>query len=925
MEGNRKLILIDAYALIFRSYYAFIRNPRITSKGQNTSAVFGFTLTLDDLIRKFSPGHIAIVFDPPRPTFRHKIYPKYKANREQTPEDIKSAVPYIKQLAEAYGIPILEIPGYEADDVIGTLSKKAAASGYRSFMVTSDKDYLQLLSPDVYMLKPPRGGGNYEIIGMDDLPEVFHVENPGQVIDILALWGDSSDNIPGAPGVGQKTAIKLIEEFGSLENLLANTDKLKGKLKENIENNKKQILLSKDLATIRTDVKLGFDLETMKYRGPDKIMLTGLFRKLEFNTLAKRLIGHETNKQENLQQGSLFSGQEQKSESNQQEEKKETIQSVKHLYRQLNTKEEMRILIGQLSEAKAFCFDSETTSLDVMSAELVGISFAFKDHEAWWVPVPENRAEALRILEEFRPVFEDENVMKIGQNLKFDLHILRNYDLPVKGKLFDTMLAHYLLYPDQRHNLNFMAESLLNYTPVHIEEIIGDKKQQQLSMRDANKEELKEYAAEDADITWQLWELLSRELKKQEMMTLAEKIEMPLVEVLLEMERTGFRVDRKILDNYAGQLRDDLVSLEKEIHEMAGEAFNVSSPKQLGVILYERLKITDNIRKTKTKQYSTSEETLMQLSDKHPIVGKVLEYRSVRKLLTSYIEPLPFLINPETGRIHTEFNQAIAVTGRLSSANPNLQNIPVREERGREIRKAFVASDSQHIILSADYSQIELRLMAHFSGDEEMMLAFRKNRDIHIATAAKIYEVPEEEVSREMRNHAKTANFGIIYGISAFGLAQRLQLSRTKAKEIIDGYFRSFPGVKKYMDESIARAREKGYAETIFGRRRYLRDIHSSNSVVRSMAERNAINAPIQGSAADIIKLAMINIHRKLKNTGYRSKMILQVHDELLFDVYKPEKDLLIDLVREEMEHVVKLKVPLVVDYGTGDNWLEAH
>ena len=925
MPENKNLILIDAYALIFRAYYAFIRNPRITSEGLNTSAIFGFTLTLDDLIRKFQPGHLAIVFDPPRPTFRHEVYPEYKANRDQTPEDIKTAVPYIKEVADAYGIPILEVPGYEADDVIGSLAVLAEKEGYKTFMATSDKDYLQLLSEARIMLKPPRGGGQYEMIGPEELPRVFHVEHPRQVIDVLALWGDASDNIPGVPGVGEKTAKKLIREFGSLENLLNNTGKLKGKLRENIENNRELVMLCKDLVTIRTDIDLGFDLDTMAYHGPDKQKLLPLFEKLEFRTLAQKLGDVVTDKASGPEQKTLFSVDDQSGDKTPSLHEYADITNTEHRYISVSNGKGLSELVARLSDAKAFCFDTETTSLNALAAELVGISFSVKKGEAYWIQLSSDRDEANNILEILKPVFENESILKIGLNLKYDLHVLRNYGILVKGPFFDTMLAHYILYPEQRHNMNEMSETLLNYSPVSIETLIGDKKSTQKSMRDADPEQLKEYAAEDADITWQLYTILHEKLQQENQLTLAEKIEMPLIEVLLEIERAGCRLDKNILDQYAGELRKVLEKLEQDIHKLAGEPFNVSSPKQLGVILFEKLKITDKIRRTKTKQYSTSEETLMQLSGAHPIVDKVLEYRSVRKLLSSYVEPLPTLVNPVTGRIHTEFNQAIAVTGRLSSVNPNLQNIPVREERGREIRKAFVAADDDHVLLSADYSQIELRLMAHLSGDEEMIRAFRANRDIHTATAARINNIPEEKVTREMRSQAKTANFGIIYGISAFGLAQRLNISRTLAKDLIDGYFRSFPGVKVYMDQSIEQARKKGYAETIFGRRRYLRDIHSSNSVVRGMAERNAINAPIQGSAADIIKLAMINVWREMKSAGYRSKMILQVHDELLFDVFRPELDNLRDMVVREMEQVVSLKVPLIVDYGTGNNWLEAH
>ncbi len=938
-EPNREekaLYLLDAYALIFRAYFAFIRNPRITSKGLNTSAIFGFVTTLEELLREYDPSHIAIVFDPPRPTFRHEIYPEYKANRDQTPEDIKIAVPYIKRLAEAYRIPVLEIPGYEADDVVGTLSKKAATRSFTTYMVTPDKDYLQLLSEKTFLLKPRSRRNEMEKIGLKELPEYFQVQRPEQVIDVLALWGDASDNIPGAPGIGEKTAKKLINEYGSLEGIYENLDKIKGKLRETLEKYRDQIFLSRELVRIRTDVPIEFDEENLRHTEMDRKKLEELFRELEFRTLMERILQKDTkgpspssrSHSQDAVQGSLFgeefsNGEEQ--EGGDGEEKDRTIGNTEHHYQLLDTDEAIRTLVKTLSGKKAFAFDTETTGLDFLDARIVGLSISYQAHQGYYVPFPEDPEGTRKRLEYFRSLFEDERILKVGQNIKFDLHILANHGLRVRGPIFDTMLAHYLLYPDQRHNLNEMALTLLGYRPVAIEELIGKKGRDQLSMRQVEEEKLKEYAAEDADLTWQLYEILAPRLKEAGLEKLAREIEMPLVRVLLAMERTGIRLDVRVLKEYASKLREELAQLEKEIHALAGREFNISSPKQLGEVLFEELKIATKTKKTKTKQYSTSEEVLVQLKGTHPIVEKVLEYRSIRKLLTSYVETLPELVHPRTGRIHTEFNQAIAVTGRLSSANPNLQNIPVREERGREIRKAFVAADEEHLLFSADYSQIELRLMAHLSGDEGLIEAFREGRDIHAATAAKIYDVPLEKVTREMRSHAKTANFGIIYGISAFGLAQRLDIPRSKAKELIEGYFRSFPGVKAYMEKSIQMAREKGYAETIMGRRRYLPDIHSGNSYVRSNAERNAINTPIQGSAADIIKLAMIRIQRILEEKKYRTQMILQVHDELLFDLYIPEKDEVIEKVVYEMEHVVELRVPLVVDYGTGRNWLEAH
>ncbi len=923
---KKELYLLDAYALIFRAYFAFIRNPRITSTGLNTSAVFGFVTTLEELLKKYHPTHLAIVFDPPRPTFRHKLYPEYKANRDTTPEDIRIAVPYIKKLAEAYRIPVLEQPGYEADDVIGTLSHQAEDKGYRTFMVTPDKDYLQLLSEKVFLLKPRTRKNEIEQVGAKDLPEYFHVEHPRQVIDVLALWGDAADNIPGAPGIGEKTAKKLINRYGSLENLYDHIDELSGKLKETLIQNKDQIFLSRDLVTIRTDVPVSFDEKLFENSGLDEEAIRNLFRELEFKTLLQRVIPPKEQEAAGAGspvQGNLFDqpvpGNDNASDD------KETIDSVTHNYHLLETDDEIKELTETLLGLKEFCFDTETTGLNFLDAEIVGLSFSFKAHEGFYIPLPGERNAATQRVMLLKQAFEAPHIRKVGQNMKFDMHMLENYGIHVRGALFDTMLAHYLLYPEQRHNLNDMSENLLGYRPVSIETLIGKKGKNQLSMRMVETETIKEYAAEDADLTWQLKELLEPELKKNGQDKLAGEIEMPLVHVLLEMERTGMRLDPEVLKQYEKTLKEELRKLEKEIYEMAGVEFNISSPKQLGEILFEKMKIVDNAKKTKTKQYSTSEEVLTQMKGKHPIIEKVLDYRSIRKLLSSYVETLPGLVHPQTGRIHTEFNQAIAVTGRLSSANPNLQNIPVREERGREIRKAFVSSGEQYLILSADYSQIELRLMAHLSQDESMIQAFLDNQDIHAATAAKIYNVPLEEVTREMRSHAKTANFGIIYGISSFGLAQRLNISRTKAKELIDGYFQSFPGVKKYMEASIQKAREKGFAETIMGRRRYLRDINSGNSFIRSMAERNAINAPIQGSAADIIKGAMIRIQKLLEEKRLKTKMILQVHDELLFDMYIPEKKDVIEQVVYEMEHVVQLKVPLTVDYGTGRNWLEAH
>ncbi len=930
-DQPKKLFLLDAYALIFRAYYAFIKNPRVTSKGLNTSAIFGFLLTLEEVLQKQKPTHIAVVFDTPTPTFRHVMYKDYKAHRDETPEDIKKAVPYIKRLIEAYKIPVIDFPGFEADDVIGTLARMASEKGFTTFMMTPDKDYAQLVSGSVFMMKPSRSGNESILWGVDDIKREFSVERPEQVIDVLALMGDTADNIPGAPGVGPKTAMKLISEYGSIEELFKNTSKLKGKLKEIIENNKEQIEFSKKLVTIEQFVPVEFDENALVKEVPDPIKLKELFDELEFRTVAARILAEidksekprETQivsaPQKDSAQGSLFGD-----ESASVTVAKSSIESTSHNYTIISDEAELKSLVKQVSGLKEFCFDSETTSINALDAELVALSFSWEKGTGVLVHFSESQEETKAILEILRPVFENPDILKIGQNMKFDIQVLANYGIEVRGPLFDTMIAHYLLEPDMRHNMNLLSETYLSYTPVHIESLIGDKGNNQKNMRSVPLDKLKEYAVEDADVTYQLKTVFEPRIKAEGLGDLSRNIEMPLIRVLATMERHGVRLDLEDLKSITVNLRDDIISLEKEIYSLAGTEFNISSPKQLGDILFVRLKLDDNAKVTKTRQFITNEEILQRLVHKHPIVDKVLEYRGLRKLLSTYVEALPLLVDKNTGRIHTSYNQAVASTGRLSSNNPNLQNIPVRDARGREIRKAFVPEPG-HIFLSADYSQIELRLMAHLSKDEGMIADFLSGNDIHSATASKIFGVEINDVTREMRSRAKTANFGIIYGISSYGLSERLTIGRKEAKDLIDGYFSSYPGVKLYMDESIKKARDLGYVTTMFGRKRYLPDIHSRNQVVRGNAERNAINAPIQGSAADIIKIAMVKIDERLKSEKFKSRMILQVHDELIFEVEKEELDKLRDMVIFEMSDAASLDVPLKVDWGTGNNWFEAH
>jgi DNA polymerase I len=927
---SKKLFLLDAYALIFRAYYAFIKNPRITTKGLNTSAIFGFLLALEEVLQKQKPTHIAVVFDTPTPTFRHEMFKEYKAHRDETPEDIKKAVPYIKKLIEAYKIPVIDYPGYEADDVIGTLARKASERGFTTYMMTPDKDYAQLVSDNVFMLKPSRSGNESILWGVDDIKKEFSVKRPEQVIDILALMGDTADNIPGAPGVGPKTAMKLISEYGSIEELFRNTDKLKGKLKEIIENNREQIEMSKKLATIEQYVPVELNETALELEVPDPAKLKVLFDELEFKTVAARILS-EIDKSEKPReqqspapqkdslQGSLF-GDEAVSPVTE----KKSIESVEHKYIHLQNSSDIKEFVKKINTLKEFCFDSETTSINPLDAELVALTFSWEKGTGYLIHFPESQKETKAILEIVRPVFEYPATLKIGQNMKFDIQVLANYGIEVKGPLFDTMIAHYLLEPDMRHNMNLLSEAYLGYSPVHIESLIGEKGNSQKNMRSVPVDKLMEYAVEDADVTYQLKKIFEPRIKSEGLGDLAHDIEMPLISLLATMERNGVILNLEDLKAITINLREDIISLEKEIYILAGTEFNISSPKQLGDILFIRLKLDEKARVTKTKQFITNEEILQRLTSKHPIVDKVLEYRGLKKLLSTYVEALPLLVDKKTGRIHTSFNQAVAATGRLSSNNPNLQNIPVKDARGREIRKAFVPAKG-HIFLSADYSQIELRLMAHLSKDKSMIADFLSGNDIHAATAAKIFGVEINDVTREMRSRAKTANFGIIYGISSFGLSERLTIGRKEAKELIDGYFNSYPGVKVYMDESINKARDVGYVTTMFGRKRYLRDIHSRNQVVRGNAERNAINAPIQGSAADIIKIAMVRINDRMKSEKFLSKMILQVHDELIFEVEMSELEKLKKMVLFEMSNAVKLDIPLKVDWGTGNNWFEAH
>lgn len=920
-----KLFLLDAYALIYRAYYAFIKNPRINSKGLNTSAILGFVNTLEEVLTKEQPSHIGIAFDPAGPTFRHEAYEQYKAQREETPEGIRAAVPYIKDIIRAYRIPILEVPGYEADDVIGTLARQADARGVDTFMMTPDKDYGQLVTEHVKMYRPKYGDKEFEVLGVEEVKEKYGLSSPAQVIDMLGLMGDSADNIPGCPGVGEKTATKLIQQFGSIENLLAGTDQLKGALKTKIENNREQIEFSKFLATIKTDVPIELDMEQLKKEEPDEEKLRSLFEELEFRTLLDRKFKKENPQPaQDLFQGTLFAD----FTANSPEESKNSSLTKYNKgdfdYQLIDTEEKRKEIIDLFFTNDFLSLDTETTGTDPISAKLVGLSFSIRENQAFYVPIPQNDEEAQKIVNEFKPIYENEKILKIGQNIKYDLLVLQNYGVELKGKIFDTMIAHYLLQPELHHGMDYLAEVYLNYQTIHIEELIGSKGKNQKNMADLPPTAVYEYACEDADVTLKLKNVLEPLLKENDCDRLFWEIEMPLMPVLAYMERNGVCIDREGLKETSRLYTEEMNRIEKEIHELAGTDFNIASPKQVGEVLFDRLKIVDKPKKTKTGQYVTSEEVLESLRAKHPVVEKILEHRGLKKLLGTYIDALPKLVNPVTGHIHTSFNQTITTTGRLSSSNPNLQNIPVRNEYGKEIRKAFIPEEGC-LFFSADYSQIELRIMAHLSGDEHMIEAFRNGQDIHAATAAKIFKKSLEEVTKEERSKAKTANFGIIYGITAFGLAERMGVSRTEAKELIEGYFQTYPKVKEYMNRSIEMAREKGYTETVYHRKCHLRDINSHNAVVRGYAERNAINSPIQGSAADIIKIAMIRIYRRFREEQLRSKMILQVHDELNFSVYPEEKEKVQQIVIEEMESAYSMLVPLEADYGWGKNWLEAH
>ena len=935
MNQNSKLFLLDAYALIYRAYYAFIKNPRINSKGFNTSAILGFVNTLEEVLKKENPTHIGVAFDPPGPTFRHEAFEQYKAQREETPEEIRLSVPIIKDIIKAYRIPILEVAGYEADDVIGTLATEAGNQGITTYMMTPDKDYGQLVTDHVFMYRPKYGDKEFEVMGVEQVKAKFDIQSPAQVIDMLGLMGDSSDNIPGCPGVGEKTAQKLIAEFGSIENLLEHTDQLKGALKTKVETNREMIIFSKFLATIKVDVPIRLDMNSLVREQADEDTLRKIFEELEFRTLMERIFKKESspaspiagtlfNQENGPVQGNLF---EEFTPDHTNEEKKSNLESLNSLsydYQLIDTEEKRNEIIKKLLTSEILALDTETTGTDPMDAELVGMSFSITENQAFYVPVPAEREEAIKIVREFEPVFKNEKSLKVGQNIKYDMLVLQNYGIEVRGKLFDTMVAHYVLQPELRHNMDYLAEIYLHYQTIHIEELIGPKGKGQKNMRDLSPQEVYLYACEDADVTLKLKNILEQELKKNDAEKLFYEIEMPLVPVLVNIESNGVRLDTEALKQSSEHFTTRLQSIEKEIYTLAEGEFNIASPKQVGEILFDKLKIVEKAKKTKTGQYVTSEEVLESLRNKHDIIGKILEYRGLKKLLSTYIDALPQLINPQTGRIHTSFNQTVTATGRLSSSNPNLQNIPIRDEDGKEIRKAFIPDDGCSFF-SADYSQIELRIMAHLSEDKNMIDAFLSGYDIHAATAAKIYKVDIKEVTADMRRKAKTANFGIIYGISVFGLAERMNVDRKEAKELIDGYFETYPQVKSYMDKSIQVAREHGYVETIFHRKRFLPDINSRNAVVRGYAERNAINAPIQGSAADIIKVAMARIYERFKAEGLKAKMILQVHDELNFSVPAKEKEIVEQVVIEEMEKAYRMHVPLKADCGWGTNWLEAH
>lgn len=919
-----KLFLLDAYALIYRAYYAFIKNPRINSKGQNTSAVLGFCNTLHEVMAKERPTHLGVAFDPHGPTFRSEAFPEYKAQRDATPEDIHASVPIIKDILAAMNIPILEAAGFEADDVIGTLAQKSGKTGIKTYMLTPDKDYGQLVGDNVFIYRPRHGGG-YEVMDADAVCRKYDIASPPQVVDLLALMGDSADNFPGCPGVGEKTAAKLIKQFGSVEQLLSRTGELKGAVKKNVEAAVEDIRMSRFLATIRTDVPIELDMEKLKVTTPDETSLRKIFSELEFRTLSDKFLNKQAKQEKNAsQQQDLFGFSTDENTNEEKKSPKSQLNSVKHKYQLVEDEGKAREICDFLLTHKILSFDTETTSTNAIEAELVGMSFAVEPHKAFYVAIPADREKAQRLVDIFKPLYESPGILKVGQNIKYDLEVLANYGITLAGDMWDTMIAHYLIQPELRHNMDYMAEVYLNYKTVHIEELIGPKGKNQRSMRSLPPAEVYEYACEDADITLQLKNALEPRLKEAGVEKLFHEIEMPLVRVLAAMEMNGVRIDTGSLAETSQELTRRMQELEKEIHALAGEEFNIASPKQVGDILFGKMQITEKPKKTKTGQYVTSEEVLQSLRQKSPIVDKILQHRGLKKLLGTYVDALPKLINRKTGHIHTSFNQTITSTGRLSSSDPNLQNIPVRGEDGKEIRKAFIPDDGC-LFFSADYSQIELRVMAHLSGDENMARVFREGHDLHAATAATIYRKDIRDVTRDERTKSKRANFGIIYGITVFGLAERLDIERSEAKQLIDGFFETFPKVHDYMEHSKQVARAQGYAETVFHRRRYLPDINSRNAVVRNYAERNAINAPIQGSAADIIKVAMIRIHRRFSELGLKSKMILQVHDELNFSVFPEEKDTVEKIVIGEMQNAYQLSVPLIADCGWGANWLEAH
>lgn len=932
--AEKKLFLLDGMALIYRAYFAFQQNPRITSYGLNASAMFGFTNTLLDVLNKQKPTHIAVVFDTEAPTQRHIDFEAYKAHREAMPEDLKRSIPYINRIIEGFRIPVITMDGFEADDIIGTLALKAGLEGFDVYMMTPDKDYAQLVRDNVFIYKPGRMGNPDEVIGVDEVLKKWEINDVSQVIDILGLWGDAVDNIPGVPGVGEKTAKKLIADYGTVENILAHTHELKGKMKEKFEEFSEQALMSKKLATIITDVPIELHDHSLVVEPIDEDKLKEVFNELEFRSTAKRVFGSDTSKGETASsassqslQPSLFdvpTSGEAAAPSPMMAHEIKTIHNTPHQYKIVQTESDWSELLSELSKTKEFCFDTETTGLVAFDADIVGISFSIKEKEAWYIPCPADFEEAQKLLHRFKDIFAGKQ-LKTGQNLKYDIQVLKRYGVEVHPPLFDTMLAHYLVEPDMRHNMNALSEAYLNYQPISIESLIGKKGKEQGNMSTVPLEQIAEYAAEDADITLQLKHRLEPELENKNVRTIFDEVEIPLIHVLADMEKEGIRIDIDFLNKYSVELGLQSADIQKQIFTMAGGEFNISSPQQVGKILFDHLKLLDKPKKTKTGQYQTDEETLTALASEHEIVRRILDYRQLQKLKSTYVDALPLLVNPGTGRVHTSFNQAVAATGRLSSQNPNLQNIPIRTELGKEVRRAFIPKDSDHVLLSADYSQIELRVIAHVSQDEGMMEAFHENLDIHTATAARVFGVPLHEVDKEMRRKAKTVNFGIIYGISSFGLSQRIGISRGEAKEIIDNYFSKFPGIKNYMDTTIAFAQEHGYVETILGRRRYIRDINSKNATVRGFAERNAINAPIQGSAADMIKLAMIHIHDWLKNSNLKTKMILQVHDELVFDVPLAEVDKVRTKIESLMSNAIALTVPVLVESGVGNNWLEAH